>query len=97
MLKKIEKYSPITSINNYKYHIKMEHLTVSECCECCGKYTGYHKDNYYFPSNNYHFDFVCKICFDLIDSKLVIQVDTSKLVFIKRKAAMLYSKRMTAS
>lgn len=75
----------------------MECFTVSESCQCCAKYTGYHKDNYYFPSNNYHFDFVCKKCFDLIDSKLVIQVDASKLVFIKRKAAMLYSKRMTAS
>lgn len=75
----------------------MVYPSVSENCQCCAKYTGYKKDNYYFLSNNYHFDFVCKTCFDNIDSKLVIQVDASKLSFIKKKAAKLYSERRTVS
>ena len=75
----------------------MVYPSVSENCQCCAMHTGYKKDNYYYLSNNYHFDFVCKTCFDIIDSKLVMQVDVSKLFFIKKKAAKLYSKRNTAS
>ena len=75
----------------------MVYPSVSENCQCCAKHTGYKEDNYYYQSNNYHFDFVCKTCFDKIDSKLVMQVDVSKLFFIKKKAAKLYSQRITAS
>lgn len=75
----------------------MVYPSVSENCQCCAKHTGYKEDNYYYLSNNYHFDFVCKTCFDKIDSKLVMQVDVSKLFFIKKKAAKLYSQRITAS
>lgn len=73
----------------------MNNLSVSESCQCCAKYIGYKKDNYYYLSNNYHFDFVCKTCFDDINSKLVIQVevDASKLHIIKQKAIRLYRQR----
>ncbi len=59
-------------------------------CDNCTINFPFSKENFYYANPNCGISGVCKSCFNLINSKLILQVDASKIKLIKQKALKIY-------
>ena len=65
---------------------------ILNCDNCCNKFN-HTKDSFSYLNQNLSLIGLCDNCYLQIDSKLLIQVDVSKIELIKKKARKLMLQR----
>ena len=72
---------------------KKDYYNFAIQCENCTEFFLFNKENFYYKNPQCGISGVCKSCYNIISSKLILQVDVSKIKLIKQKAQKIYLQR----
>ena len=70
-----------------------EYYDIAIQCDNCTQFFLFNKENFYYTNPQCGISGVCMSCYNLISSKLILQVDASKIKLIKQKAHRIYLQR----